>query len=297
MQGLYVAVLIGAPLSLITGFASGQLFDIGELPLDRFGSLVAAGIVHFMIGRYAYYRSIKAIGATRTGPLLSLAGPYSLLMAIFVLGEDVSLLLGAAIILMIIGPAIIVERNPGRANTARVTPPNTPAQATPSGGSENDGARTATAPSFEFKQAEGYAFGLITALAWGTSPLLIRWGLADTGLGIAGSTIAYMSAFALLLVALVLSSGAREVMGTMDNRLFRLFFGASITAFIAQVLRFWALSIAPVTIVNPLQRVGTIFTLGMSYAFNRSLEIFTKRMLLGVAVSLVGSVMLAVGRL
>jgi drug/metabolite transporter (DMT)-like permease len=85
-------------------------------------------------------------------------------------------------------------------------------------------------------------------------------------------------------------------MGTMDNRLFKVFIGASLSAFIAQLLRFWALSIAPVTIVNSLQRVGIVFTLGLSYWFNRSLEIFSKRMLFGVAISLVGSVMLAVFR-
>jgi drug/metabolite transporter (DMT)-like permease len=290
MQGLYVAILVGAPLSLITGLVSGQLIHVGDLPLDRIGALVAAGIIHFVIGRYTFYRSIKTIGATRTNPLLSLSGPYSLLMAVFVLGEDVSLLLGVAIVLMIIGPAIIVERNPSRA----VTPPEAPAVAsTPR--SDTEGARASTAPSFEFKQKEGYSFGLITAFAWGTTPLLIRWGLADTGLGIAGATIAYMGAFALLVIALALSS-AREAMGTMDNRLFKVFIGASLSAFIAQLLRFWALSIAPVTIVNSLQRVGIVFTLGLSYWFNRSLEIFSKRMLFGVAISLVGSVMLAVFR-
>lgn len=267
-QGIYITVSMGVPILLFAALVSGQLLRLSELRWTQVGVVALSGIIHFAVGRYCNYRSVQSIGATRSGPTLGLATPYSLLVAIFVLNEDVTWLMGLGIVLLMAGPAIIVERRSQRQTAA---------------GESGQG--------FTLRQAEGYLFGLLAGLSYGTSPLLIRWALKDTGMGIAGSFIAYAGATAVLWALLVLPSQYAMVRSIPRNSI-KPFMGASMGSVSAQFFRFMALSIAPVTIVNPLQRLSTVFTLLLSFAFNRNLEVFNLRMVFGVLLSVAGSLLL-----
>ena len=59
---------------------------------------------------------------------------------------------------------------------------------------------------------------------------------------------------------------------------------------------FLALAIAPVSVVTPLQRTASVFSLFLSFIFNRSLETFTVRIVAGVLISIAGTGLLLVGR-
>ena len=89
--------------------------------------------------------------------------------------------------------------------------------------------------------------------------------------------------------------GQRQLVGAMNVRYFRLFGGAGVSVFLAQLLRFFALSLADVTVVNPLQRMAAVFTLVLTYFVNRSLERLDWRVVTGVLVSFAGSALLVYG--
>ena len=74
----------------------------------------------------------------------------------------------------------------------------------------------------------------------------------------------------------------------------RLFGGAGLSVFMAQLLRFFSLALADVTIVDPLMRTVGVFTLILSYLVNRRLEHITLGVVLGVLVSFAGSALLVV---
>ena len=86
----------------------------------------------------------------------------------------------------------------------------------------------------------------------------------------------------------------RHLISTINLRYMRLFGGAGFSVFMAQLLRFFALSIADVSIVNPLMRMIGVFTLILSYLVNRRLERITPGVVLGVLVSFAGSALLVV---
>ena len=67
--GLYITVVLGVPLFAIAALATGQLFDTFDLSPEDMGMLAAAGVLHFLVGRYCNYRCIDAIGANRSQPL------------------------------------------------------------------------------------------------------------------------------------------------------------------------------------------------------------------------------------
>ena len=141
---------------------------------------------------------------------------------------------------------------------------------------------------------EGVVFSLLASVGYGTSPILIRAALEDsTGTAAIGTFVAYFGASAVLLASLALPA-QRHLVGAINFRYMRLFGSAGLSVFMAQLLRFFSLALADVTIVDPLMRTVGVFTLVLSYLVNRRLEQITLGVVLGVLVSFVGSALLVV---
>lgn len=276
-HGAFVTVLMGVPLFAAVALLSGQLFRLDELAASGYGLLALAGVVHYVVGRYFNYSAINAIGAARAGPVQSLTLPYSVLVAYFALGEGVTTGMAIGMGLILLGPAIIVERRPARA----------PAPASPPG---ND------PPHFELRQVEGYAFAFVAAISYGSSPVLIRAALEGaSGLSILGGLVSYAAAAGFLIATLILPS-RRHLLQALQPTTVRAFTGAGIAVTTAQVLRYVALSLAPVAVVTTLMRFAGVFTLLLSWWFNRQLEHITWRLGAGVVMSVAGAVLLVLTR-
>ncbi len=277
--GAFITVLMGVPIFVVGALVTGQLLQIDELPLKSFGLLAAAGAVHFVVGRSFNYRAIAAIGAARSGPIQALTTPYSILIAVVFLGESVSAGMAVGIGLILIGPTLMIER---RARQPRVV------------ASTSDGPQLEPPPPFELRQVEGYVSAGLAAIAYGTSPIFIRAALEDeTGLAVLGGLVAYTAAALVMLAGLALP-GRGELIRSMRPATISAFIGAGFFVAIAQMLRFVALSMAPVAVVTSLTRSGSVSTLGLSWLFNRHLEIITIRVVVSVLVSVLGAIVLVI---
>jgi drug/metabolite transporter (DMT)-like permease len=284
-QGAFATILLGVPLFALAALATGQLLRAGDLSGEGYLLLALAGVVHYVAGRFFNYAAIGAIGAARSSPVQSLALPYSVLVAYFTLDEGVTTGMAIGMAMILVGPAIIVERRSAR---VEVLAPETVVEAP----------RAAEPPpqQFELRQAEGYLFAFIAAISYGSSPVLIRAALEDaSGLSILGGFVSYVAAAALLLTALLLPQG-RQLAGALQPTVIRAFLGAGFFVFLAQVLRFLALSLASVAVVTTLLRFAGLFTLLLSWLINRSLERITWRLVAGVLMSLAGAVLLVLTR-
>ena len=279
-QGALITVVLGVPFGFIAVLVTGQVLRFGEVSPMGYLLLFGAGVVHFVIGRYCNYRAIGAIGASRSSPLQAFATPYSILMAVILLDEVVTPLMLAAIGLVLLAPAVMIERRP-----------RTPAPAAVSRGAVGD-TPVPRDKALEIRQLEGYIFASLAGIAYGTSPLFIRAALADaTGMAAIGTFVAYVSAAAVLLATMALP-GRRQLMRSINPYYIRLFGGAGFSVFFAQLLRFFALSMADVVVVAPLQRMVGVFTIILTYLVNRSVETITPRVVLGVLVSISASALL-----
>ena len=284
--GLYITVILGVPLFAVAALATGQLFDTLDLSTEALVMLAGAGVLHFLIGRYCNYRCIDAIGSNRAQPLQTTNTIYSVVVAVIVLGEEVTVLMGVGIALLVVGPMIMVERR--RQRQPEPVAARASAQASADGSPPRRNA--ATDPHY----VEGYTFGLLSAAAYGTSPIMIRYALEDTGLGIAGGMVAYIAAASVLILALAIPGRIRDLRG-FDLKVVPMFTASAVAVFLAQLFRFAALAIAPVSLVTPLTRLGVVFVPTLSFVFNRNLESFSLRVLTGIALSGVGAVLLALG--
>ena len=72
----------------------------------------------------------------------------------------------------------------------------------------------------------------------------------------------------------------------------RLFFVGALLAFLAQMFRFLALGMAPVTVVAPLMHTSPAFTALFTFIVNRSIERLGATVILGVMLVVAGAFML-----
>ena len=276
--GAFITVLMGVPMFLIAALVTGQLFNACDVELNAYVLLSMAGILHFGVGRYFNYRSIGAIGATRAAPAQGLATPYAILIAFIFLGESINLPMAIGIVLVLAGPMIMVERKKQPAKQ-------------PAGGSG-----TGASTQFELRQVDGYLSSMAAVLAYGTSPILIRGALQDTtDLSIYGGLVAYVAA-SLALIATLAHPKRRGLVADLRLPAIKLFIGSGFFSFLAQLLRFAALAVAPVAVVNPLMRTASIFTLIFSMTFNRHLEVINRKVVAGILLSVAGVLLILLNR-
>ena len=145
---------------------------------------------------------------------------------------------------------------------------------------------------------EGYGFAILCALAFGTSPILIRAAFleietAEVSTGILGGLIAYSTAFTVLIFYLLRPRHLRHAL-QIDRTSAKWFSYTGIFVCISQMLRFMALAIAPVTVVAPIVQSTGVFRTIFGWYINRKHEIFDAWVLSGIATTIVGAVALTV---
>lgn len=274
-QGLYLTVFSGTVLFLIAALLSRQIFDAGLVGGRGFAFMAASGVVHILGGRYCNYRALGAIGVNRSQPIVGMSTLVSVGIAIVWLNEQLTLLKAIGIALMMIGPALV-------APTRRTAPPRADRSTSHAGDQ-----------AFTPRVAEGYVFGIAAAVLWGAGPVLMRAGLQSNGLGMLGGVVSYAAASVILLATLLVPGQASGAIN-LDKRARGMFLIGGISSWLANMFRFAALALAPVSIVIPLMRASVLFSLAMNFIFNRHLESFEPRVLGGIFISLAGAIVLVI---
>ena len=281
------AVMLSMPigLAMFAGAAAldGQLDSLGRFTSDHAALLMAAGIVHFVFGRYCNYRSIQAMGSNLSAPIQQWTLLVTLTLAVAFLHETLDPLKLAGIALLAAGPAMVVgaqkSRGRGIPRPARAATPKSAGAA-------------AAPPTFEPKMTEGYIFGILSCFAYGSSPILVRAGLEGTGLALAGGVISYGAATAVIALGF-LWRPIRHDAGTIDRSNVPWFIWTGVTVCLSQIFLYLAMAVAPVTVVQPLMRFSTVFRTFFAWVFNREQESFDPSLLGAIAISTVGAFALA----
>jgi uncharacterized membrane protein len=271
LQGMAITVPLGVPLFLVFALLMGGFEAMAAWPISTYGWMVAAGLVHFVIGRYGNYRATQALGATLSTPVQQASIVIALLMGFLLLGETVNAVNLLGIALVIIGPMMVVRRR--RA-------------ATRSGG----------AKGFVPDYPAGLGWGAVCALGYGVSPVFIALGLeaADGGLAdsVAGVLVSYLAATVTVAV-LVMLAGGRRYMGTLDSGSRGWFLISAVFVALSQLFRYLALAVAPVAVVVPIQRLSVVFRLIFNALLNREHEVFDAWVIGSILLAVLGAVALA----
>lgn len=169
----FVQVAVAALVLAAAALASGQLDGVLDAPLWAIGDFALAGVLHFLAGWSLLNLSQQRIGAARTGPLLTTAPVFGIVVAAVTIGQVPGPVTLLAIALMCAGAYLVAIR--GRARSA---------------------------PAADALPAFGCAF------MWALSPIFILRGLEGFDSPVAGLTVGLVVSVLTYAPALVLIRGA-----------------------------------------------------------------------------------------
>jgi drug/metabolite transporter (DMT)-like permease len=279
-QGMAITVPLGVPLFFIAALITGNLAAVMGFPPTALAALCGAGIMHFVWGRYCNYRATRAIGTNLVAPIQQFNLLITLALAIWLLGEHLTPLKILGIGLILLGPTLTMQKKAPVAERPVSDEKITPIDA------EKPAA-------FQPKYAEGYTFALLSTIGYGLSPVLVRMGLENRGIGVslAGGLVAYLAATAVFSLTLLWPGQWKHVWST-DREAAKWFTFSGFLVFFSQMFLYMAMSIAPVTVVSPINRLTILFRLYFSRLLNPHHEVFGGAVILATFVSLAGAVLL-----
>ena len=280
-QAMAITVPLGVPLFFLAALATGHLGDVFGFPFRGLAALSLAGILHFVWGRYCNYRATSAIGTNLVAPIQNLNLIVTLSLAIWLLGEQLTPLRILGIGLILLGPSLTVRAKA-----------NEPSEG--DGSEEKETAGKAEMAAFKPRYAEGYLFALLSATGYGLSPILVRVGLENKGIGtsLAGGLVAYVAATGVMVLILMWPGNFRNALA-VDRGAARWFTLSGFLVFLSQMFLYMAMSVAPVTVVSPINRLSILFRLYFSRWLNPKHEVFGGSVIAGTVVSLLGAVALS----
>jgi drug/metabolite transporter (DMT)-like permease len=264
LQALAITVPAGVPLFALGCLLFGAFGAFFGMSLEAWAWFSAAGVIHFVVGRYGNYRATRALGAAQSGPIQQVALLVSLGLAMVFLGEHLTTLSTFGIVLILTGPIIIVRSAASKGEV-----------------------RTRAGQKLNY--VEGYFWSLVCAAGFGSSPLLIKFGLEGGGVqeSIAGGLASYIAATVVIVLIILIPRNIVHVR-SLDIRTAGWFTATGILVFISQMLLYMALALAPVSVVAAVQRTALVFRVIFSWMLNRDHEVLGVSAILGIAVSALG---------
>ena len=266
-QGMVISMPVGLACFLTLALLTGATQTFARLSPSALASLSAAGVLHFVLGRYCNFRASQAAGVNLTAPVMQLNAVVTLVLAVVILREPCTMLQVAGAVLMVAG-SLVTQRASRPAISSK--PHDTPA--------------------FTPRVAAGFFFAFIAALAYGTSPIIVRQALQDAGPlgGLAGGSVAYAAATVVVTLGLLIPSLRRNVMGVSgENSRWFVYSGIFVAA--AQGFLYSALAVAPIMLVIPLLQLSLVFRFLFALLLNPHHEIFGFLVVFGSAVSIAGA--------
>ena len=260
-NGMIISIPLSIPVFFFISMATGQLNRISEFSSFDYLVLGIAGIINFLGGRYSQFLAIQAVGANLTAPVRVLSALFGAVLGGLFLGEEITLLRGFGIVLIILAP-LIAFLKPGEIAVGL------------------------------FDLPRGILFGLIGALSYGGSTFLLRLILADTDLVFLGAFIAHLAATIVLVISLGIPGRIHELR-KIDKQAIRLFAVIAVIMTLAQTFRFSAIEMTDTAVVAPLIETGLFFGIGFAYVFNRKTENFSPAVLGGIIIAVIGAIAIA----
>jgi len=262
--GLFISLFVSLPFFLLILFASGQIESILHFTWDAYAWLTVAGLLHFILGRWLYFKCVQLVGGNVASILRRVDSLVALFLGVTFLDETLSIQLFLGILLIVFG----------------VSTPGFDRQMF-----QQKGRFFSNFPP----KALIYGFG--TGIVWGTTPILMKMGLRGPVSPVAATFIAFLAATTVLGVPL-LSPRSRTIFHKMTLGAIGLYCVVGLFAGVANLFRFLALNLSPASVITPLLSTTPVFLLILSFVFNRKLEIFNTRVVIGTVLVVIGTIFL-----
>lgn len=271
------SIFTGTLFFLLLLALTGHLPGLMNIPWKALVFWTLSGIIHFALGRTWAYRSIQFIGSNRSNVVTSLNPVVTIILALVILHEEVNGLMGVGIVFSLAGPLVILLKE----KTLNIKSPHTDMIQ----GREVD----------RFTLYKGFFYGAGAAVFWGSSAIFIKLALKEGGgAPIAGSFLAYLAASVVVIPSAFVNPESRKEFLSEDASSVMLAMTCGLASGLAQLLRYLALGYTSAILVSLLNRTVPIWTLILSFLFIRQYESFSRWVLIGNALLVVGTLLVLI---
>ena len=261
--GTGATAFLGLPVLVAVSLFRGDFTSspfVGGWPL---GAIALAGVLRIVLARTFLFSAMKRIGSARASSLGSTNTFFAILLGIFFLGEELTLLSGGGAVLVILGCVLLTRSR---------------------GGDVSGGAMKDFVLGVGLALLSGLSFGMATAMA-----KTVVVGFASPNYAnLYANTIAVLVYFPLLK-----GKGARTEIRRWSPRTWGLLFLAGSCASMGVTFTYLALANAPLIFVSPLAQSRSLFVVLISWLFLQAHEAVNVRVA-GAGAVVAGTAMLII---
>ncbi len=259
-RATFSLLMVGTVSLAIWTAATQDLSVVTEAPPAPFLFFAAAGVIHFFLGWTFLALSQQRVGAAATGAVLGSTPLVGSVLAALVLGEGLSALALVGILLVGVGVVLLALRQSGGSFARRVP-----------------------------------WFALAAALAWGSSPLFIRWGLEDLDSPLIGVTVGLLAATIFYGVALGVSR-RRRAAGRIPRTAIGWVMAAGVLVALSIAFQWTAFDLISIAVAITLMQIAAPTVIAVApILVGTELERPTPALLVGAGAVISGSVIVVLG--
>ena len=267
-----LSVFTGCLFFLPINAMTGDLFRVGQLSWKAYLFWALSGVIHFALGRTWAYRSIQLLGSNRSNAVTGLSPAVTVALAMLILKERMTPLMGFGILLSLAGPLLIILKE----QTVH------PSQlASSSSGKEVD----------RHTLFVGMLYGIGAAVFWGSSAIFIKFGFEAGGSPVTGTLIAYVAAAIVISPSVLLNDKHRIELFHEGRKSLQVAISSGLTTSIAQLLKYLSIAYGSVIVVILVGRTTPIWVLLFAFLFNRKYESFSRWVFLGNGLLIIGTIL------
>jgi drug/metabolite transporter (DMT)-like permease len=262
-SSVFISILFGAVVFSLVFAISGNTSQLITASPKALAVLAGAGVIHFILGRWLLYYSLKLIGANRAGPLLSSSTLVSVILGITIMDDPFTWSLAFGVCFIIVGVVLV--------------------------SSESSGNKISDSTTVKGNMVKGVAAGLLAGICYGVTPVLVKIAIDEGNSPYTAIFISYLTALLLVLIHRLISRKFGELIVFYRRAMVPMSLGVVSTT-MAQLCRYLALDYSPVSVVSPLNSTSNLFTVVLSFAINRKIEVFTWKIIVGAILVVSGVV-------
>lgn len=240
-------------LLLVRLFVSGDFRTLADAPIRSLAFFAGSTTIHYGLGWTLLALSQQKIGVARTGALVSAAPIVGVLLAVPVLGEDLSWLTFIGVLTSVAGVVLIsLSRGPGGGRWTRPW------------------------------------LALMVATLWGSSPMLIRKGLEGLDEPIIGLTVGLGVSLILHAVGLTIAGAWKR--NPIPRDAYKWMMIGGVTGAIGIGAQWISFGLTTIAIAITVQQLATLVIVGLApVVFDAKFEKLTPPLIVGTLMMLAGS--------
>jgi drug/metabolite transporter, DME family len=247
-----LAVNVVVLWSVSLWFLPIELLTIGGIVV-----FVAVGLFQPGLTRLLTYKSIETVGVAITDPLRATTPMFSAFLAILFLGEQMTLPILFATLLIIAGITLLSLRG-GVARNIRM---------------------------------RYILYPLLASFLGGSSQILRKFGLGAMPHPVLAAAVTATSSLFFVSLTLWVSRRRKETL-VLNKHCLPFYLGAGVAVSVAMVAVYYALDLGKVVVVIPISSTGPLFSLIFTVLFLRGVERVTLKIVLGAALIVSGVILL-----